>query len=420
MGDKKRIEFLVVDTSAFINNAALQEIGENIITATEVVNEVKSKRQLRRLIVLPYDLQVKDVHPENIKFVNEFSKKTGDFTSLSATDTTVVALTYQLEKEKNGTDHLNATPTQKPTIEPFHTVPDDLTNVVGFHIPKKHGRIQSASLGDPCENDSGDSEDERFDDAKEEFEFDRNSGEENGDKLCQTLNKVIEGNEMNCIKHSNYDDDDDDDGDSDSDWITPNNVEVVKNKIADELVEDYGDIRVACLTTDYAMQNVLKQIGLNVVSLDGKIIKELRTFILRCYGCFKTTSIMNKVFCPNCGNKTLKKVAVSLNADGTQHLHINFRKPLTARGKRFSLPRPKGGKHSNNPILCEDQPVPQQKPSRLSRTKNNPLNDDYIAGYSPFVMRDVTSKSAMLGIKPHIELKHSTRRNPNECRRQRR
>lgn len=56
---------------------------------------------------------------------------------MSATDTTVVALTYQLEKEKNGTDHLNATPTQKPTIEPFHTVPDDLTNVVGFHIPKK-------------------------------------------------------------------------------------------------------------------------------------------------------------------------------------------------------------------------------------------------------------------------------------------
>ena len=84
-------------------------------------------------------------------------------------------------------------------------------------------------------------------------------------------------------------------------------------------------------------QNVLKQIGLNVISLDGKLIKQLRTFILRCYGCFKTTSIMTKVFCPNCGNKTLKKVGVSLNADGTQHLHINFRRPLTARGKRVII-----------------------------------------------------------------------------------
>ena len=78
------------------------------------------------------------------------------------------------------------------------------------------------------------------------------------------------------------------------------------------------------------------------------------------------------------------------------------------------MPHFKGGKHSNNPIICEDQPMPQQKPSRLSRTKNNPLNDDYVAGYSPFVMRDVTSKSAMLGIRPHIEMKHWMKRNPND------
>jgi hypothetical protein len=44
---------------------------------------------------------------------------------------------------------------------------------------------------------------------------------------------------------------------------------------------------------------------------------------------------------------------------------------------------PKGGKHANNPILCEDQRVPDQRPSRLARTKNNPLDPDYTAGWFP-------------------------------------
>lgn len=91
---------------------------------------------------------------------------------------------------------------------------------------------------------------------------------------------------------------------------------------------------VACLTMDYAMQNVLLQIGLNVASLEGKCIKQMRTFILRCYTCFKTTGVVTKLFCPHCGNKTLKKVAVSLDDEGKQQIHINFRKPLTSRGKK--------------------------------------------------------------------------------------
>lgn len=86
---------------------------------------------------------------------------------------------------------------------------------------------------------------------------------------------------------------------------------------------------------------------------------------------------------------------------------------------QFSLPTPKGGKHANNPILCEDQPVPDQRPSRLARIKNNPLHEDYIAGYSPFIMRDVNSKSAMLGIRPNSSIKYWMKKNPNECRKKR-
>lgn len=107
----------------------------------------------------------------------------------------------------------------------------------------------------------------------------------------------------------------------------------MKKKMDSNIIEDKS-AKVACLTTDFAMQNVLKQIGLKLASLDGKIIKQMRTYIFRCYGCFKTTSIMTSVFCPNCGNKTLKKVAVSIDKDGNRTIHINFKKPISSRGKR--------------------------------------------------------------------------------------
>ena len=60
--------------------------------------------------------------------------------------------------------------------------------------------------------------------------------------------------------------------------------------------------------------------------------------------------------------------------------------------------------------------MPDQRPTKLGRAQNDPLNDDYIAGYSPFVMRDVNSRAAMLGIKSGSAVKHWMKRNPNEPR----
>lgn len=111
------------------------------------------------------------------------------------------------------------------------------------------------------------------------------------------------------------------------------NVSNVKKQMDSEILEEKA-ATVACLTMDFAMQNVLMQMGLNVVTLDGRVIKQMRTFIFRCYACFKTTSIMTKIFCPHCGNRTLKKVEVTLDENGKQQIHINFQRPLSAKGKR--------------------------------------------------------------------------------------
>ncbi|XP_014213155.1 RNA-binding protein NOB1 [Copidosoma floridanum] len=498
MSSESKVEYLIVDTSAFIKNAALQDIGNKIITEPGVVSEIKSKRQLRRLVVLPYDLEVKEASPEDIKFVTAFSKKTGDYPSLSATDIKVIALTYRYEKERVGSDHLRKEPlVNKEIVDSSIKKPEDHNQLLGFYMPDKDGDDQENDCEESdeetsesedkekvCENKTeklnpdkarrnvmniemkkneesnvesdelvtasdmtdescGTSDNEEYDTAPSDEEnkkiddlsekFRKLDCDPEGLKLeCENdftiddilkaikddTNKVDEG--IHDSESENEDDEEeeedyDEDSDDNSEWITPRNLKDVRKKMDSGVIKE-KPATVACLTMDYAMQNVLMQIGLNVASLEGKVIKQMRTFILRCYLCFKTTGIATKVFCPKCGNKSLKKVAVSLNDEGKQIIHINFKKPLSSRGKKFSLPTFKGGKHACNPILSEDQPRPDQRPTKLGRTKNDPLNEDYTAGYSPFVMRDVNSRAAMLGIKPGDPIKYWMRRNPNEPR----
>ncbi|XKL60705.1 hypothetical protein PGB90_007762 [Kerria lacca] len=273
--------------------------------------------------------------------ITEFAKKTGDYTSLSATDLKLIALTYQLETQNVGNEHLRKSPI-----------------------------LQKENLDINFSN-----KEERLTDEQE----------------------------------AESEDDNDDDG-----WITSSNLHNLKSATVGSLVEDTTVI-VGCLTTDFAIQNVLMQIGLNVVTSDGKVIKELRTYILRCYGCFKTTSNMKKMFCPNCGNKTLKRVSVYLDKNGNKSIFINFKKPISTKGKRFSLPMPESGKHAVNPRLVEDARRPHQKPSKLAKTKTDALQDDYLAGSSPFIMRDVYSRSAQLGFnKGKPVFKYWMKKNPNE------
>ncbi|KAG0719138.1 RNA-binding protein NOB1 [Chionoecetes opilio] len=154
------------------------------------------------------------------------------------------------------------------------------------------------------------------------------------------------------------------------------------------------------------------------MGVDGRLIKQLKTYILRCHACFRTTSIMEKIFCPHCGNKTLKKVSVTLEPDGTQRIWINTKRPISKRGTKFSLPTPKGGKHGRNPLLVADQREAKKYSSRMSK-KKNPMHEDYNpADQTPFAVRDVYSRAAQLGYiagKYHHHF-YWEKRNPNESK----
>jgi len=46
-------------------------------------------------------------------------------------------------------------------------------------------------------------------------------------------------------------------------------------------------VKTACVTTDFSMQNVMMQMGLSVVSVDGMLIRAAKQWVLRCMACFK-------------------------------------------------------------------------------------------------------------------------------------
>lgn len=78
--------------------------------------------------------------------------------------------------------------------------------------------------------------------------------------------------------------------DGEGEWITPTNVALHKSK-ALQFIPAQGSanekVVTGCMTTDFAMQNVLMHMGLSLVGVDGKKIDKVKTWVLRCHACFK-------------------------------------------------------------------------------------------------------------------------------------
>ncbi|XP_030831106.1 RNA-binding protein NOB1 [Strongylocentrotus purpuratus] len=210
----------------------------------------------------------------------------------------------------------------------------------------------------------------------------------------------------------------DDDEEDNIGWITPQNISQVREQMAGSGETNLEGIKVGCMTTDFAMQNVLIQLGIPVISVNGMLIKHAKSFVLRCHDCFKVTHDMGKVFCPKCGNKSLDKVTMTIDEDGSRRYHMSRRRPVNTRGLRYNLPKPQGGKHTSNPILYADQRIPQNREARKGNKKTNVFDPDFDAMGSPFATHDVTSRSALLGVRQLGGQGSGSRRNPNENRRQ--
>ncbi|XP_037104002.1 RNA-binding protein NOB1-like [Syngnathus acus] len=403
------VEHVVADAGAFLHKAPLQDIGKNVYTLREVVDEIRDKATRRSLAFLPYQLNLRQPAAQHVRLVTDFSKKTGDYPSLSPTDIKVLALTLQLEEEHVGTGHLRKEPRHQVDVSDTQRHPETPVNVAGFYFPSKGSERKQEVRSTPV---SPETEADNFN----SFLFWRQTPAPVDNHLLALLE---EGAMQEVTGEEEEEEEEEWEGDDNESgaWITPSNIGQMKIDSSDWTAD--AQVKVGCLTTDFAMQNVLIQMGLHVVSLRGMLIKQARNYILRCHACFTTTSDMSKQFCPKCGNRTLKKVSVSVDEDGHVHMHFSSNpKVLSARGLRYNLPLPRGGKHSQNPHVCEDQRFPQQRLSRKARQKTDAWDPDYAAGgASPFCQNDIYSRAANLKLRDADCGAGRRRVNPNAARR---
>ena len=142
--EEKKLSCLIADSAAFLRNVGLQNLAERIFTIREVITEIRDSATRKRLAVLPYEVEFREpsvdsintgknsIHYFNIININkpfsqiqmmffnlflvtEFSKKTGDYKSLSAVDIRVLALSYQLEKEFGSPKNIKLEPKKEVT-----------------------------------------------------------------------------------------------------------------------------------------------------------------------------------------------------------------------------------------------------------------------------------------------------------------
>jgi len=132
-------------------------------------------------------------------------------------------------------------------------------------------------------------------------------------------------------------------------------------KIIQSIEKPQKENRTACATTDFSMQNVILQMNLELLTVDGTKIRKLKSWISRCQACFKiyTGSEDNRerLFCSRCGSSVLSRIAASVDSRrGSLQLHLSKNYKHVYRGTKFKLPKPgKGNKFQGGLLLREDQ-----------------------------------------------------------------
>lgn len=404
MASTKTIHTIILDSGPILRNeppvSTLLAQSEALYTVPSVIAEIRDAAARSRLenTLLPF-LVLRSPGPESIKVVTNFARRTGDLSVLSGADLQILALAYELECERNGGNwRLRADPGQKG----LNGVPPTKAEASSFETT---GCV-SRSSSEP-DNGAGvssnvvvQSSSENANPAGDQIE----STEETDPSgiLVSSLKEtqIVDGLGFDPRSSENTRDVQDSTSDSDDPssegWITPSNIKTHQAKY----IQNPGSpspettMQVATITTDFAMQNVLLQMNLNLLSPSLQRIRHLRTYILRCHACFQQTKVMDKQFCPRCGKPTLTRVACSTQQNGEFKLHLKKNMQWNTRGDRYSIPKPvpgsangkispgtgggKGG-WGQGLILAEDQKEYVQALRDQGRRKErNLMDEDYL------------------------------------------
>lgn len=396
MEKPKTINTLVVDTGPLIKNdpavSSLIAAAETLVTHPSVIGEIRDAATRSRLeTTLQPFLTLREPRIESVKFIQDFARRSGDLQALSRPDVLLLALTYEVECERNGGDwRLRKAPGQKGLNgkPPSNNEPE--------HEEKETGQPVE-DIGDEVEGGQPLAE------GPADFDTERQSTNDIEEALKETRITDTAVLTPDTLPKPTSEE-----SESDSDeWITPSNL--AKRQADDATAPSSSTaskgqvLQAAILTTDYAMQNVALLLNLNLVSSSLTRITQLRNTIQRCHACFfvirptSDSSTKPKQFCPRCGLPTLTKVSCSTSAtDGTFRIHLKKNMQWNNRGSRYSVPKPATGSSSgrvtggggkggwgNGLMLAEDQKEyvrAVQTQERQARKEKDLMDDDFLGG----------------------------------------
>lgn len=452
--NQKPIHSLVLDTGPLIKNvvsiSTIINSAEELYTTPAIISEIRDEATRMRVqtTLMPF-LKVRNPSPASYDAVIAFSKKTGDHAVLSRQDLGILALAYEIHCERNGGDWgLRSVPKgpiklrpeeeeearkqkeakdaakaakEQAALEDGQAVEEDEWSTVTKSKKsskkskgqnKKNNKPEQAQSEMILEQPATEAEPQQqseepvvqhvaqeqpaslpTEEKPAEVESTPESTQQATDSApaTETLEKDLSS--LDIISAS--DDEDDDDGE----WITASNLPEHQVKDsglqADVRTQGPTQMDVATMTIDFAMQNVLLQMNLKLITTNMQRIKKLSSKVLRCHACFQIVKDMSKQFCPRCGGATLARVSCSTNAKGEFHIHLAKNYTYNKRGDKFSIPKPIAGTANTkwsglgggqggwgrDLILAEDQKEYTRRLDKDKRERTKDLMDqDYLPG----------------------------------------
>jgi len=429
MDTSKAIHTVILDAGPIIKNeppiATLRNKAEQLVTTHAFLTEIRDAATRSRVetTLMPF-LTLREPKTESLKVITDFARRTGDLAVLSKPDIQILALAYEIECERNGGDwRLRRVPGQKrtngpppskkqPKIEEQSDAADAQQTAAEHVQSEEHVQTDLAhtehsqqlpykTSEEPLSEEIGRNSQEIVDNTQETVGTDSLIERLESNLASTTIATPDPPRASDQLDLPELSEDHDasasasEDSDSEG-WITPSNL---SRKRAQDTNAEIGQstepktMQAATITTDFAMQNVLLQMNLNLLSSSMQRVKHLKTFVLRCHACFDKTKDMSKQFCPRCGKPTLTRVACSTNANGEFKMHLKKNMQWNTRGDRFSIPKPvagsangkvKGGGKGgwgNELMLAEDQKeyvraVAQEK----KQNQRDLMDEDYLPG----------------------------------------
>jgi len=349
----------VIDTNVFIKHPNLRELvmSTKVVTTTSVLAEIRDPQSRLLAKELFKDYKIRNPLKQAVNIVKDFAIKTGDLGVLSKTDIEVIAAAVEIIVERGLLSKLNSAPKDAENVAPrLEKEAQDAEDQIDRELTNNEEN--------PEENQC---EDQEQGEAKQESSNETLETE----PLCQDTQcedqEQQENQTQGELLHEHKVEEDstskankmwvegrDFDKDEEDGWITKDNYRKMQDSKS-EYTDSENELGVAIMTSDFAMQNIILQMGIPLLSADGMRITKIKSYVLECFTCNHITKDTTKKFCPKCKYDTLLRVTCTFESDGSLILYRKKNYQVNMRGRKYNIPNPTFGRHNNDLILTEDQ-----------------------------------------------------------------